>query len=116
MRYNTRFQQVLKGAMSDKSLYWTNPELELAIPANNAVRWARSRNLGADLIKAPDAYEESKTSAQAAIFLKDMQVNPSNDVEVFVIDDVIDFMLTNFSFETLADKCFDEQTKGRIGF
>ncbi len=51
------------------------------------------------------------TGHQAAIFLKEKLVNPSNDPEVFVLDDVIDHMIDEDTFDTLADNVFDEQIK-----
>jgi hypothetical protein len=116
MRASTRFQDMVRAGMSNKALYWTNPDIVEAPPAGDRLRWARSRNLGADLIHSPATLDNEKTYSQAAIFLKDKEVNPAADNTVFVIDDVIDYMIANAAFDTLADAIFDEQTKGRIGF
>jgi hypothetical protein len=112
LRQSTRFQDMVRAGMSNKALFWTNPDIIATQP--DYLRWARSRNLGADLIHTPATLETEKTYAQAAIFLKDKEVNPSNDQNVFVLDDVIQYMIDNAAFDTLADAIFDEQIKGKI--
>jgi len=116
MKASARFQDMVRAGMSNKSLFWVNPDIMAAPPGGDFIRWARSRNLGADLIHNPATLETEKCYAQAAIFLKDKQVNPSGDEAVFVLDDVIDFMIEDGTFETLADEIFNEQIKGKINF
>lgn len=116
MRNNDRFQGLIRSWMSNKSLYWINPAFETAHPNGDAVRWARSRNLGADLIHVPESLQAERSYMQASIFLKDVPVNPSGDQTVFVINDVINAMIASDAFDALIDKIFDEQIKGRIGF
>jgi hypothetical protein len=116
MRQSTRFQDLMRMGMANKSIFWLQPDVMNTPPGGDRIRWARSRNLAADLIHAPDNLEREKTYAQATIFLKDKQVNPSDDETVFVLDDVIEEMIDQGMFETLSDEVFDEQIKGRIGF
>jgi hypothetical protein len=116
IRNSTRFQDMVRAGMSNKALFWTLQDTMTTPPAGDYIRWARSRNLGADLIHSPATLETEKTYSQAAIFLKDKPVNPSDDETVFILDDVIGYMIDNDAFDTLADAIFDEQIKGRIGF
>jgi hypothetical protein len=116
MKVNPRFQDMVRAAISNKALFWVNPDVMTAPPGGDMIRWARSRNLAADLIHNPATLETEKSYAQASIFLKDKEVNPAADQDTFVPDDVIVFMIDNGTFETLADEIFNEQIKGKINF
>lgn len=110
VRQSSRFQGLFQSAMYNKAEYWLGQD-GATPPGNDRVRWAKSRSLGARLVNAPSALELPKSYDQAVIFLKSKSVNPSDDEEVFDLDTVIDYMIEENMFDTLADNVFDEQIK-----
>jgi hypothetical protein len=111
LQANPRFIAQCKQAMLDKAVYWTGQNGVNMPDSPTAIRWAKSRLYGNGLISNPSSLSNGAIVQQFIIYLKNMNLWDSA-VTPFNADTVIDYMIAQSKFDTLADNVFDEQIKG----
>jgi hypothetical protein len=101
---NPRFQNLTRMAVNNNGVYWFGNDGS-SIPPAELVHWAKSRSLSYGIVAFPNSIDVQSWVAQFVNALKDIPV--VDNINPYDENAVIDYMVANNVFQTLANKVFD---------
>lgn len=102
LRNSASFRTQVEWAVLNKARYWSQLD-GTSVPASNWIRWAKSRRFSTELL----TYNDVNVDEYVKLFLIYLTQTVYNNTVAFDNDTVIAYMLTNSTFDALADSIFD---------
>lgn len=107
--YNSeRFKSLVEWAILNKARYWSQLDGS-SVPGNDHIKWAKSRTFSSNIILNSLGSPMSEGYYKLFLILLTQQVY--NNSSSFDVTTVIDYMITQGTFEAVTDGIFDEKIK-----
>ena len=108
LKSDSGFKQECKWSILNKASYWKGLDGS-SVPGNDRIKWAKCRSYAASIQFSPQVVDPSSNTQildRYLMYIRDVMCVDTQSV--FDASVVVPYLVSSLSFETMADKWFDD--------